>query len=88
MCLLPPAAALTAWRCRKATSSGPLLISKRKGACAVCGKRRADGVLMYACKGCGRATGVRYCPQACTRRHWVCLGHRRECEAAQRGQML
>jgi hypothetical protein len=50
--------------------------------CAVCSRTRRDGAELRRCAGCGLVTGVRYCGQACCRRHWEELGHRAACEAA------
>ena len=62
------------------------LIRWRKQACAACGKsRQQDGVKLFACRGCGQQTGVRYCDSACARVHWVQHHHRRECEGLRNG---
>jgi len=81
--------------CRHARESGErevadYLFAQRKRACAACGKTRGRGggrVGLFACRGCGRGTGVRYCGLECARVHWCKMHHRRECEAVtkQRG---
>jgi hypothetical protein len=66
-----------------ATACAQMCRSSHRKACAVCGMTAADGAQLRRCAGCGLITGVVYCGDACCRRHWVKLGHRRVCERAQ-----
>jgi hypothetical protein len=61
---------------------------RHRRVCAACGRTPADGAQLRRCAGCGRVTGVMYCGDACCRRHWVLLGHREQCEAAQHTQWV
>jgi hypothetical protein len=72
----PPASATTGAAFRRRAS-------RKQLACAVCGKTARDGAALRRCAGCGRVTRVCYCSQEHCRRHWVVMGHRRQCEEVQ-----